>query len=77
MFIPTHTLLRVDAGEPAAGLRLKVVCVSLAASEPELSAGVSFGVVVPSNYVLSTGPGVQRERAALCETGNMQYVLLH
>ena len=58
--LQTHSLLRVDAGVLAASFSLKVVCVALTTSVPELSAGVGLGVVVPPDYVLPTGTGVQR-----------------
>lgn len=53
-------LLRVDAGIPAVGLSLKVVCVALTASVPELGTGIGLRVIVPLDYVLPTGTWVQR-----------------
>lgn len=55
-----HSLLCVDAGIPAVSFSLKVVCIALTASIPELCAGIGLGVIVPLDYVLSTGTWVQR-----------------
>lgn len=44
----------------AVGFRFKVVGVALATTEPELSTGVSLGVVVPAYQVLPAGSRVQR-----------------
>lgn len=60
------SLLRVDAWAPALGLSLKVVCVALATSKPELGTGIGLGIVVPPDYILSTGPRVQRLAATFC-----------
>lgn len=51
--------LREDAGMFTLGFRFKVVGVALATTEPELSAGVSLGVVVPAYHVLPAGSRVQ------------------
>lgn len=58
-------LLRVDAYIPADGFGLKVVCIALASSVPELGTGVGFWVVVPPDHILPTKPGVQRLDARL------------
>lgn len=59
-FFSKHSPLRVDAGIPAGGFSLKVVCVALAASVPELGASIGLRVVVPLDYILPTGSWVQR-----------------
>lgn len=48
----------------AVGFRFKVIGVALATAEPELSAGVGLGVVVPAYQVLPAGSRVQRLSAA-------------
>lgn len=57
--------LDLDAGFSAAPLRLELVAVSHAASEPELSAGVGCGVVVPLHHVVPAGSWIQGLTAAL------------
>lgn len=63
-FFP-NSLLRVDAGVPAVGFSLKVICIALTASIPELGTGVGLGVVVPLDYILPAGTWVQRLTAPL------------
>lgn len=54
-----HSLLRVDAGVLAVGFSLEVVGVALTASVPELGTSIGLRVVVPPDFVLSTGTRVQ------------------
>lgn len=58
-------MLDFGAGFSAALLSLKLVSVSWTASEPELSAGISYGVVVPLHHVVPARPWIQRLVAAL------------
>lgn len=60
------TMLGLDAGFSAALLSLKPVAVSQTASEPELSAGVGCGVVVPLHHVITTRSWIQGLAAPLC-----------
>lgn len=59
----------LHAGFPAAPLTVKPVLVSKATSEPELSAGVGYGVVVPLHHVVPTRPRVQSLVAAVWRSG--------
>lgn len=68
VFLIKKRLLELDAGFTALLLGLKVVFVSEAAPEPELSAGIRRGVVVPLHHVVPTGSRVQDLVAALCWT---------
>ena len=64
MFVTTG-VLDLDAGFSAALLGLKLVAVSLTTSEPELSAGIGRGVVVPLHLVVPARSWIQRLVAAL------------
>lgn len=64
MFVTT-CMLDLDAGLSAALLSLKLIAVSLTASEPELSAGICSGVVVPLHHVVPARSWIQHVAAAL------------
>lgn len=71
-----NSLLRVHAGTPAGRFSLKVVCVALTTSIPELGTGVGLRVVVPLDYVLTTGTWFQRLTAArICNEKDVMYYL--
>lgn len=54
-----------EAGFSAAPLGLKLVAVSQTTSEPELSAGIRRGIVVPLHHVVATRPWIQDLAAPL------------
>lgn len=58
-------VLDLDAGLSAALLSLKPVAVPLTASKPELSTGISCGIVVPLHHVVPTRSWIQGLAAAL------------
>lgn len=58
--------LDLDAGLSALLLSVKLVAVSSTASEPELSAGIGCGVVVPLHHVFPARSWIQGLTAALC-----------
>lgn len=58
-------MLDLDAGFSADLLSLELIAVPLTAAEPELSAGVSYGVIVPLHHVVPARSRIKGEAAAL------------
>lgn len=65
-------MLDCGAGFSAALLGLKPVAVSPTASKPELSTGISCGVVVPLHHVVPAGSWIQGLAASLGWRQTMQ-----